>query len=116
MTTWSFSALKEYETCPRKYHASRIEKLYPFKQGAAAKYGNDVHEAAEVYIRDGVPMPDDMKQFIPMLDSLNAIEGEKLCEYKMAVTPELEVCDFYDEARWVRGIADLVIVNGDKGL
>jgi len=114
MTTWSFSALKEYETCPRKYHASRIEKLYPFKQNAAAKYGNDVHEAAEVYIRDGVPMPEEMKQFIPMLDSLNAIEGDKLCEYKMAVTPELEACDFDDEARWVRGIADLVIINGDK--
>jgi CRISPR/Cas system-associated exonuclease Cas4 (RecB family) len=114
MTTWSFSAIKEYETCPRKYHASRVEKLYPFQQSAAAKYGNEVHEAAEVYIRDGTALPANMVHFQPQLDSLNNIEGAKMCEHKMAVTPDLEPCDFDSDSRWVRGIADLVIINKSK--
>jgi CRISPR/Cas system-associated exonuclease Cas4 (RecB family) len=112
--TWSFSAIKEFETCPRKYYASRVEKLYPFQQSAASKYGNEVHEACELYIRDGTPMPGNMAHLQPQLDSLNGISGDKHCEIKMAVTENLEVCDFDDENRWVRGIADLVIVNRNK--
>jgi RecB family exonuclease len=114
LTTWSYSAIKEFRTCPRKYYASRVEKLYPFQQSAAAKYGNEVHEAAELYVRDGSPMPGNMVQYTTVLDKLAAIEGTKHCEYKMALTEDLEVCDFDDDGRWVRGIADLVIVNRNK--
>jgi hypothetical protein len=48
-----------------------------------------------------------------VLDSLIAIEGTKYPEYQMALTPDKEPCAFGDEKRWVRGIVDLLIVDGE---
>jgi hypothetical protein len=112
--TWSFSALKEYKTCARKYHASRVLKLYPMQDTVATRYGKEVHSAAEYYVRDGTPVPKGLEFLVPTLDRLKAIKGEKLCELEMAVKHDLTVCDFADEGRWVRGIADLVILDGSN--
>jgi RecB family exonuclease len=32
----------------------------------------------------------------------------------MALTKDLQPCDFHDENRWVRGIADLLIIDDDN--
>jgi len=36
------------------------------------------------------------------------------CEHEMGVTSNLEPCGFYDKSVWFRGIADVLIINGDK--
>lgn len=112
--TWSFSALKEFKTCARKYHANRVLKLYPPQETEATIYGKLVHTAAEEYVRDGKPLVGNMVQFKKSLDALAAIPGQKLCEFEMALKPDGTPCAFDDEGRWVRGIADLVILNGPK--
>jgi len=43
----SFSQLDEYETCPRKYQAHRIEKLEPMETSGAALGGSAVHRVVE---------------------------------------------------------------------
>jgi len=40
--------------------------------------------------------------------------GEKYCEYEVGLTKDLEPCAFNAENAWFRGIADLLIINGDK--
>ena len=44
---------------------------------------------------------------------LKAIPGDKLCEYKMGLTKDIQACGFFDENVWFRGVADLLIINGD---
>ena len=224
--TWSFSSLKEYINCPKKYQEVRILKNYSFIDTPQTIYGKEVHEALENYVKgwesrkqklfgpygqprrpieeiiNGVtsktwdktheelnldkkkkgykplgrndagvrlcglwfnkgfsfeevrekvfewnqlnkPPMDDKEvesivksmhkkhlknlednpeptlaknylRFKKMVDTLIAIPGVKYPEYKMALTKKMEQCDFEDENRWVRGIADLVIVDGDK--
>lgn len=114
MPAWSFSGMKLYETCPRKYHAEKVEKLYPFTDTQATIYGKEVHLAAEEYIRDGKDLAKGYEQFRPMLDALNRIEGDKHCELKMALTEDLEPTEFLADNVWVRGIADLIIINGEN--
>lgn len=111
---WSFSALKTFETCPRKYHAEKVAKLYPFEETEQTLYGKKVHLACEEYIRDGKPLPKGMEQFQKALDSLNKIPGDKHCELKMALTADRQPVKFLDKSVWVRGIADLIILDGDK--
>lgn len=111
---WSFSALKTFETCPRKYHAEKVAKLYPFEETEQTRYGTEVHLACEEYIRDGKPLPKGMEQFKKALDSLNKIPGDKRCELKMALTADRQPVDFRDKSAWARGIADLIILNGDR--
>ena len=111
---WSFSRLKAFEQCPRQFYYEKVLKQYPVVETEAMRYGTAVHEAAEFYIRDGVPIPEKYKYMIPILDSLNKIEGEKLCEYEMGLTADLEPCTTQDDNVWFRGIADLVILNRAK--
>ena len=114
-TTWSHSALKDFKTCPRKYHETKVLKLYPNEDTPQTIYGKQVHEQAEWYIRDGRPLDKSFEFMKPVLDSLIAMPGTKLCEHEMALTNALEPCDFNDENRWVRGIADLIILNEKEG-
>jgi len=114
---WSYSALKTFETCPRKYQAEKVTKEVPFVQGEQAIYGEQLHKAAEEYIRDGTPIPERFNFIKGYLDQLNEYPGEKFCEMKLGVKKidgRLEACDYYDPEVWFRGIADLVIVDGNR--
>lgn len=111
---WSFSRLKAFEQCPRQFYYEKVLKQYPVVETEAMRYGTAVHEAAEFYIRDGKPIPEKYGYIIPLLDRLNAMEGEKLCEFQMGLTADLEACSTDDDNVWFRGIADLVILNRPK--
>jgi hypothetical protein len=111
--TWSFSSLKQYTNCPKQYHEIRVLKNYTVKENEAMMYGKAVHEALELYVKENKPLPKNYLRFKPMVDTLLKIEGDKYPEYEMALTHSKEPCDFHSEDRWVRGIADLVIVDGD---
>jgi hypothetical protein len=112
--TWSHSALKDFEGCPRRYHEVKVLNKYPFQETEAAHYGKEFHTAAELYIRDGTPLPKQFSYAQEVLDALLAKPGRKLCEYEMGITPDLQACSFNEKKRWVRGIADLLIIDDDN--
>ena len=112
--TWSYSSLKQYQNCPKQYYEIRVAKNYTVKENQAMLYGKEVHTALEEYVRDGKPLAKNYLRFKPVVDSLINIKGEKLCEYEMALNYNREPCDFHDNNRWVRGIADLVIVDNEQ--
>jgi len=114
---WSYSSLKLFEQCPRRYQAEKVTKEVPFTQNESALYGEQLHKAAEEYIRDGKPIDPRFDFIKPYLDKLNAIEGVKFCELKLGVKRSdgrLVACDFFDPEVWFRGVADLVIIDGDR--
>ena len=113
---WSFSKIKAFQQCPKQFYHEKVIKQYPFKMTEAIRYGDQFHKAAEKYIRDGEELP---KRFLYAKDSLDALrrkKGDKLCEYRMGLTEDLEPCGFYEDSVWWRGIADLIILNQDQGL
>ena len=111
--TWSFSALKDYINCPRQYHEVKVLQNYTKAATQQMLYGTAVHKACEDYVRDGTPLAKNYLQFKPVLDSLMEIEGTRYPEHEMALLPDGTPCDFSDPARAVRGIVDLMIVDGD---
>lgn len=112
---WSFSSIKLYDQCPKKYFHLRVVKDITEPSTEALLYGSRFHEAAELYIRDGTPMPEYFRFAKDALDRLNAIKGEKLCEYKMGITANLEPCSFTDKDVWWRGVVDLAILDRENG-
>ena len=113
---WPFSKIKAFQQCPKQFYHEKVIKQYPFKMTEAIRYGDQFHKAAEKYIRDGEELP---KRFLYAKDSLDALKrkkGDKLCEYRMGLTEDLEPCGFYEDNVWWRGIADLIILNQDQGL
>lgn len=113
---WSFSALKTFEQCPRKYYHTKIAGDVKDSPGTAALYGLRFHEAAEHYGRDGKRLPSEFRHHQPLLDTLLGIEGDKYFELEMGIKKAdnwYDPCEFNDEDRWFRCIADFVCVNGD---
>jgi len=111
--TWSYSALKQYENCPRQYNEIRVLKNYVVKENEAMRYGTEVHKVLEQYVAEGKPLAKNYQRFKKMVDPLVDIPGIKYPEHEMALTYDKLPCDFGSEHRWVRGIADLLIVDGD---
>ena len=111
---WSHSALKDFEGCQRRYYEIKVLKNYPFTETEATRYGNQVHEAIEFYIRDGKPIPPEYEQFKDTLDAMLKKSGRVLVEYEMALTKELKPCNWKAKDVWVRGIADILIVDDEN--
>jgi len=110
--TWSFSSLKQYTNCPKQYQEIKVLKRFFIKPSQAMTYGNEVHKACEDYVGQGTPLPKNYQQFKPVLDSLLEIPGTRHPELKMALNKEGEACE-YGKGYWVRGIVDLMIIDGD---
>ena len=89
----------------------KVACTYEEPETEAMRYGNKFHKAAEDYVGSGKELPKEFEFARNTLDRLAASEGEKLPEYKMGLTKDLEPCGFFDDNVWYRGIADLTILN-----
>lgn len=113
MVQWSFSSLKDFVNCPKQYYHTKIAKDYEKKATEQMLYGTAVHKALEDYVKDKTPLAKNYERFKPQLDALVSIPGFRYCEYEMALTDKREPCAFDSDTRWVRGIVDLLIVDGN---
>jgi hypothetical protein len=112
---WSYSSLKTFQQCPKKYYHTKIARDIVEPDTQATLYGKAAHTVAEEFIRDGTPIPEAFEYMKPVLEQLNSIEGEKYCEVKLGLTKTLESCDFDAPNVWWHGVADLVIINKKTG-
>lgn len=109
---YSYSAIKEFKTCQRKYYENKVLKIHPHVDTEATMYGKDVHKALEDYVGQGIPLGGHSR-FQGIADNLINIEGTKHTELEMALDDKLEPCAFKSPDAFIRGIADLVIINGN---
>ncbi len=114
MTAWSYSSIKTFEQCPKKYFHLRVAKDVKDEPGEAADYGTAVHLAAEEFIRDGKPIPEKFAYIRPVVERLAALPGDKLAELKLGIRKDYSPCGFFDKDVWWRGIADLLVIDGHR--
>lgn len=116
MTTWSYSSLKTFEQCPKKYYHLRVVKDVKDEGSEATQYGQKLHKAAEDYLKDNTPIPPKFAYIQQVVDAIKEIPGEKHCELKLGVKRTdtgYEPCGFFDKDVWWRGIGDVVVVQDD---
>ena len=111
--TWSYSALKQYQNCPKQYYEIKVAQNFEIIPSEKMIYGTEVHKALEDYVKDGKELALNYIRFKGAVDELVAIPGEKYAEYEMALDKDKSPCAFDDPNRWVRGIVDLLIVDND---
>jgi hypothetical protein len=110
---WSYSGLKDFTKCPRQYHEVKVLQNFKKEVTEQMRYGTEVHQALEDYVRNGIPLNRNYERFQPLLDVLMRMSGTRFPEHKMALTIDKQPCGFDDADYWVRGIADLLIIDGD---
>ena len=115
MTAWSYSSIKTFDQCPKKYFHLKVAKDVKDTPGEAAQYGTDFHEAAEMFIKDGTPIPPKFERYASVVEALASFPGQKHTELKLGVRKTdtgFEPCGFFDKDVWYRGIVDIVIIDG----
>lgn len=114
---WSYSSIKTFDQCPKKYYHLRIRKDFKDEDSTATIYGKELHKAAEDFITMGKPIPPRFSFIADTLTALQKIQGEKFCELKLGIAKrdgKFTPCDFFAKDVWWRGIADLLIINEEK--
>jgi len=114
VVSWSHSALKDYEGCAKRYYEVRVLKNFPFVETEAVRYGETLHKAAEMYVKNGEALPEKFAFIKPVLDALQLKPGRKLPEHEMALTKELQPCGWWDKKAWVRGKADWLCIDDEN--
>lgn len=113
MIKWSFSGLKQYANCPKQYHEVKVLRAFVQKETSQMRYGTEVHKALEEYVANNTPLPKFYERFKSHVDTLKSIDGTKLVEHKMGLDVNKQACSFDSPDYWVRGIADLLIIDND---
>lgn len=108
----SYSAIKDFENCAKKYHETRILKRFKQEDTTATLYGTEVHKAIELYIQDGTPLPAHLAHYHQFVEPVSKLKGTIKCELKMAIRSDFSACDFFDKDVWYRGIPDVLAING----
>lgn len=114
--SWSYSSIKTFQQCPKKYYHLKVAKDVKDEGSEATIYGQELHKAAEDYIKFDTPLNPQFGFIQELLDSLKKIPGEKHCELRLGIAlrdGKYVACDFFAKDVWWRGVADLVIINGD---
>lgn len=115
--SWSYSTLKNFETCPRRYYHYNVAKDVIEPQSDELTSGFSLHKAFEARIKDGTPLPVGYAQYEPMLDAFVDAPGDTYAEQKLALTSEFKPIPFFGgPSVWFRTIIDAAKINGDTAL
>jgi len=114
--SWSYSKLKNWRTCPRRYHDIDVAKIYGEEKSEALDYGNRVHKAFEQRIKAGVPFTAEFAEFEDAALKLLQVPGKVMVEQQLAIKQDFSACTWFDKQTWFRSIADFLAVNGPVAL
>jgi len=113
--TWSYSALKNFETCPKRhyhYDVAKDIKDETFQQGE----GHLAHKAFEEFVRKGKSLPLGLVQHQEMLEKLTKLPGETYAEQKLALTSDFKPSGYFDKRVWFRTVVDFCNVQNNNAI
>ena len=116
MRVQSFSSMSTFNNCPKQYYLTYVNPVIPYQETDATRWGTEVHLALEEYCRDDVPLTDKFAPYQRYGDKIKALPGDKFYEQEFALNRSLKPVAFADPDAWVRGIIDVLVVNGNQAL
>lgn len=112
----SFSRMQTFEQCALRFDYQYVTRSHKDAGSDASRFGNRVHEAFELYSKgEAAGLPHEMQAFQPILDRLREMPGEHFYELEFAVRRDKSVCEWEDPDCYMRGIADVAVVDGKRG-
>lgn len=110
---WSYSRLKNFETCPRRHQQIDLLKNYK-DESEQLDWGDRVHKAAAARLGSNrVALPEEMSVLAPWIGKIEAAGGKILVEQKIAITRDMKPCGYFDRGVWFRTVADVIQIDGE---
>ena len=112
----SYSSLKMFDQCPKKYYHLRIARDVQDKGSEASIYGERVHKSFEDRLRDGVALPDDLKKHESKCVAIEALGGTLTPEKELCLTKDFVAAGWWDEDVYLRSKLDVFVEKDDKAV
>jgi len=117
--TWSFSNLKAYEQCPKRYWHLKVQKDYREAESEVLLHGKAVHRALELRLSKREPLPlhlrhlEDLCSSIADMDSGGrSSDASVTTEVRLAINREFKPVAFFANDVWCRAVLDAVVTKG----
>lgn len=109
---WSYSKLKNYETCPKRHWHLDVAKDVKDEESEHILYGNAVHKALANAIEGKEELPKSFTHLQSWVDKVTGGEAKILVEQQLAITKDLNPTEWFGRDAWYRGIADVIKMIG----
>lgn len=110
----SYTALKMYENCPKRYYHQRVTKEVVEQPGTATVYGERVHKQLEDYLKANTPLPTETIALQPLCDTVKENTqggGMLLVEQEYTLTSDLKPTDWFAKDAWLRFKLDVLAIR-----
>ena len=112
----SYSAIKQYENCPKQYYMQRISREVKPSFGAESVYGNRIHEQLELRLKEGTELPDESAEYESLAAAFASLPGELVAEQEFTLNKELHPTGWWDADAWLRLKLDVLIINKNAAI
>lgn len=113
---WSYSKLKNYESCPKRYYNVDVAKVVKEEESEQLQYGNALHKALAEAVSGKADLPKPFAGFQKLVDKITANPGKLLVEQQLAIRQDFSKCEWFAKDAWYRGIADVIKIIGPVAL
>lgn len=111
---WSYSRLKNWETCPKRHYHYDVKKDIKEPQSQQLAAGHALHLAFEHRLTRDEPLPMGLRQHEAMLGKIRTAPGVLHGEQKLALTPDFQMSAFFGPRVWFRTVIDAVLIQRDR--
>jgi hypothetical protein len=110
MFSWSYSRLKNFETCPKRHYHYDVAKDTIDGDSEALQEGHRMHKAFQVRVAAGIKLPLGYVQYEPLISKLADAPGLNYAEQKLALDANFKPASWRGAA-WFRAVIDFCKVR-----
>lgn len=115
---WSYSKLKNFESCPKRHYNVDIAKTVKEEESEQLLYGNMLHKALAEACVGKTPLPKSFSNMQPWVDKVAGVDNgntgtQIFVEQQLAITKDFAPTTWFGSDAWYRGIADVIKIGGD---
>jgi hypothetical protein len=107
---WSYSRLKNFETCPKRHYHYDIAKDITEEESGALLEGHDTHKAFELRVSRKQKLPPNLARHESWIQMLVKPPGFAYAEQKLALNSFFEPVGFFADNVWFRCVLDFTKV------
>lgn len=116
MIRHSYSSIKEFEACSKKWAHKRVWKDVKDTPGEASIYGDRVHKGFEERLQLGVPLPEEIQKHEPLCTAIESLGGVVHAEKELVLTKEFAPTTWFAEDAWFRSKLDVLVLASKRAV
>ena len=117
----SYSSLKMYENCPKRYYHQKITKEVSDSGSDATRYGERVHKALEERLTNDNELSQETIQYEKLCTAISDMKNhpdfdQLLLEERLTVSDNYTPTGWWSDDAWLRSVLDVLVLFKDKAI